>query len=76
MFLSALRLSALIGALGLTLAGCGSHPEKTDVAPTPVRAGLAFDGYPVDASFNEELYCSKEAASGGRTFGSGGKGCN
>ena len=76
MLLSAIRQGAVIGALGLVLAGCGSHAVKPDVAPTAVRPELAFDAYPVDTAMNEEMYCSKEAASGGRVFGGGGSGCN
>ena len=63
-------------ALAAALAGCGARVNRSEVPATAVRPELAFDGYPLDTAFNEEMYFSKEAASGGRTLGGGACGCN
>ena len=63
-------------ALGAALAGCGAPVNRPEVLATAVRPELAFDAYPLDTAFNEQMYFSKEAASGGRTLGGGACGCN
>lgn len=40
------------------------------------RACMRFDGNPIDLSFDDHIYFSREASSGGRGFGGGGCGCN
>jgi hypothetical protein len=64
---------ALAAAL---LPGCAS----TGVAPWErgvlARQDMQLDAYPLDASLDDHIYFSKEAASGGRGFGGGGCGCN
>lgn len=37
---------------------------------------MLMDADPIDLSFDEHIYFSKEAASGGQGFGGGGCGCN
>lgn len=37
---------------------------------------MTFDGDPLDNSFTEHIYFSKEGASGGAGVGGGGCGCN
>jgi hypothetical protein len=64
---------ALLGAL-LTLVGC-EHVKPWQ------RGGLAhpimqFDRDPLGAAQDEHIYFSREAATGGRSVGGGGCGCN
>ena len=69
------RLVLLATAVLLTQ-GCtslGVKPWQRDVLARPE---MALDAYPVDTAFDEHIYFSKEAASGGRGFGGGGCGCN
>lgn len=69
------RLGAL-AALGAVLAGCALPPvqpwEKGELA----RADMLLQGDNLETRFNEHIYASKEAASGGSAVGGGGCGCN
>ena len=58
------------------LGGCSAVGVKPWERGTLARPEMALDAYPVDTSFDEHVYFSKEAASGGRGFGGGGCGCN
>jgi hypothetical protein len=40
------------------------------------RRDMQFDGEGLDAKLDDHVYFSKEASSGGRSFGGGGCGCN
>jgi hypothetical protein len=64
------------GALAAALAGCaapGARPwERGELA----RADMLLQGDPLETRFNEHIYASKEAASGGSAVGGGGCGCN
>jgi hypothetical protein len=67
--------SVLIFAL-VTLTGCsdlGVKPWERDLLAKP-EMQLITD--PVDAGLDDHIYFSKEATSGGRSFGGGGCGCN
>ncbi|NBO76672.1 MAG: DUF4266 domain-containing protein [Betaproteobacteria bacterium] len=68
-------LPALLAAFG----GCALAPqvpvaafEKGDLA----RPAMQFDADRLEASFGDHIYFSKEGASGGRSVGGGGCGCN
>ena len=63
-------------ALAATLGGCSSIGVKPWERDILARPEMALDAYPIDSSFDEHVYFSKEAASGGRGFGGGGCGCN
>jgi hypothetical protein len=68
------RNAMLLAMAGL--AGCstiGIKPWERDILARPE---MALDVAPVDTAFDEHVYFSKEAASGGRGFGGGGCGCN
>lgn len=65
-FLIALAANALAGCSGL-----GVEPWERDVLAKPEMQGNA-----VDAAFDDHIYFSKEASSGGASFGGGGCGCN
>ena len=76
-----MRIAALIRcamSLGLLLGACGcTHlgvkPWQREILARPE---MALDAAPLDAALDEHIYFSKEAASGGRSFGGGGCGCN
>jgi hypothetical protein len=60
----------------LLLSGCSSmgvEPWQRDVL---AREDMAVDNAPLDSAFNDHIYFSKEASSGGRGFSGGGCGCN
>jgi Domain of unknown function (DUF4266) len=64
--------------LGLMLAACGCSaigvkPWQREILARPE---MALNAKPVDAAIDDHIYFSKEAASGGRSFGGGGCGCN
>jgi hypothetical protein len=63
-------------ALAAGLSGCALTPvqpwEKGELA----RADMLIQGDGLATRFNEHIYASKEAASGGSAVGGGGCGCN
>lgn len=72
------RWQSVLLACGCALAsvGCsqlGVKPWQRDVLARPE---MALNPHPLDAAADDHIYFSKEAASGGRTFGGGGCGCN
>lgn len=70
-----LNVWALIAA-ACSLAGChslGVKPWQRDVLS---RQDMRPDGSGLDEAIDDHLYFSKEASSGGRSFGGGGCGCN
>ena len=72
------RLAArcLAGSALLLLAGCSSlgvKPWDRDLLSQPA---MQWDADGVDAAIDDHVYFSKEASTGGRTFGGGGCGCN
>jgi hypothetical protein len=71
-------LPALI-CVATLLGGCALAPrvnvaafDKGDLA----RPSMQFDADRLESSFADHIYFSKEAASGGRSVGGGGCGCN
>lgn len=79
-----LSKTILLGMLimpSVLLTACSSHPLKTmgvnawerDILARPA---MQPDAAPLDTAYDEHIYFSKEAASGGRGFGGGGCGCN
>jgi hypothetical protein len=70
-----IRLVIWLG-LGLTATGCstiGVKPWQREILAKPE---MALNAYPIDAAIDDHIYFSKEATSGGRSFGGGGCGCN
>ncbi len=58
------------------LSGCSSlgvEPWERDVL---AKKEMALPTSAVDAALDDHIYFSKEASSGGRSFGGGGCGCN
>ncbi|HEY9032524.1 MAG TPA: DUF4266 domain-containing protein [Pseudomonadales bacterium] len=65
-----------IGISCLAITGCssiGAEPWQRDLLAKPEMQPVAA---PVDAAFDDHIYFSKEASSGGAGFGGGGCGCN
>jgi len=63
-------------ALALPLAACsnlGVQPWERDLLAKPA---MQLDAAPVAGALDDHVYFSKEAATGGRSFGGGGCGCN
>lgn len=70
-----LKILFLLFFIGL-LGGCqtiGIKPWERDLL---AEKSMQLDAYPIDSALDDHLYFSKEAASGGRSFGGGGCGCN
>jgi hypothetical protein len=68
-----------LGTMSLALlaaAGCGTVGVKPWERDLMARRDMQFDGESLDAKLDDHLYFSKEASSGGRSFGGGGCGCN
>lgn len=67
---------SLVGLGILSLNGCanlGVEPWQRDLLAKP-EMSLTSDS--VDSALDDHIYFSKEGASGGRSFGGGGCGCN
>lgn len=60
----------------ILLSGCASlgvQPWERDLL---AKDEMALTSSPIDAALDDHIYFSKEATSGGRSFGGGGCGCN
>jgi hypothetical protein len=66
--------SILVGAAAA--AGCSSLGVKPWERDVLSRSDMRPDGGGLDDAIDDHLYFSKEASSGGRSFGGGGCGCN
>lgn len=64
-----IAIPALLTACG----GLGVKPWQRDLMARPT---MLPEANPAETSIDEQIYFSKEAASGGRGFGGGGCGCN
>jgi hypothetical protein len=67
-------LISVVFSLGVS--GCSSlgvEPWERDLL---AKEQMALTASPVDAALDDHIYFSKEASSGGRSFGGGGCGCN
>lgn len=51
----------------------GVEPWERDLL---AKKAMALTSSPVDAALDDHIYFSKEASSGGKSFGGGGCGCN
>jgi len=60
----------------ILLTGCSSlgvQPWERDLL---AKKEMALTASPIDAALDDHIYFSKEASSGGKSFGGGGCGCN
>jgi len=73
----AFRLLATL-ALAATLSACAFAPPKPWEKGELAKPAMQFDavGDRLEAKYQEHVYFSKEAASGGYGVGGGGCGCN
>jgi hypothetical protein len=73
-----MKLVMLIGALALaaTVTGCSSMGAKPWQRDIMSRSDMRPGGAGLDDAIDDHMYFSKEASSGGRSFGGGGCGCN
>ncbi len=60
----------------LALAACSSVGVKPWERDLMAKPEMTLDASAIDASMDDHVYFSKEAASGGKGFGGGGCGCN
>jgi len=66
----------LLTAITVSLSACSSlgvEPWERDLL---AKKEMALTSSPVDAALDDHIYFSKEASSGGKSFGGGGCGCN
>ncbi len=66
----------LLSACVVSLCACtslGVEPWERDLL---AKKEMALTSSPVDAALDDHIYFSKEASSGGKSFGGGGCGCN
>lgn len=71
----AARIAALL-ASALALAGCAYAPPKPWEKGELAKPAMTFDGSRLEMRYQEHVYQSKEAATGGYGVGGGGCGCN
>jgi hypothetical protein len=70
------RLATLAGMLG-ACAGCALvSPVQPWEKGTLARPAMLLEGDALESRFDEHVYASREAASGGSGVGGGGCGCN
>ena len=73
------RLAALaaLAACAATTAGCSAiKPVQVWEKGALAKPEMLIESDPLEARYNEHIYASKEAASGGSGVGGGGCGCN
>lgn len=66
----------MLGVLILLLGACsnlGVEPWERDLLS---ESAMQIEGDSLDGAFDDHIYFSKEASSGGSSFGGGGCGCN
>lgn len=69
-----LRLTAIAALLVAT--GCSSMGVRPWERNLLARDDMLMTADPLDLAFDEHIYFSKEASSGGQGFAGGGCGCN
>lgn len=65
--------AAVLAALATGCAGWGVKPYEREYLAKPE---MQVDANPVDSGYQDHIYFSIEATSGGRSFAGGGCGCN
>jgi len=72
-----LAVRVLLAVNMLSLVGCALiEPVQPWEKGTLAKPEMTFEGDPLEVRFEEHIYSSKEAASGGAGVGGGGCGCN
>jgi len=67
-------LTMLLGSA--LISGCSSLGVKPWERDILARDDMALENASMDSAFDDHIYFSKEASSGGKGFGGGGCGCN
>lgn len=66
----------LLLTIGLFNAGCSNLGTKPWERQNLAKREMLLISDPVEAATDDHIYFSKEASSGGQSFGGGGCGCN
>ncbi|GAA4097268.1 DUF4266 domain-containing protein [Zhongshania borealis] len=72
----------IIHKLGIAIAISGLLSACSSIGVDPwqrqnlAKPEMALDSSPLTSALDDHIYFSKEASSGGRSFGGGGCGCN
>ncbi|MDF1692896.1 MAG: DUF4266 domain-containing protein [Zhongshania sp.] len=69
------KLGIAIAISGL-LSACSSMGVDPWQRQNLAKPEMALDSSPLTSALDDHIYFSKEASSGGRSFGGGGCGCN
>jgi len=69
-------MTSILLLMVVLLSGCSSLGVKPWERDILARDDMALDNAPMDSGFDDHIYFSKEASSGGKSFGGGGCGCN
>lgn len=70
-----MKLTLLVPLI-VSATGCASlgvEPWERDLL---AKDEMALNASPIDSALDDHIYFSKEASSGGKSFGGGGCGCN
>lgn len=70
------RFKVLLLLSSLSLSGCANLGVESWERDLLAKKEMALSNGSIDASLDDHIYFSKEATSGGRSFGGGGCGCN
>ena len=60
----------------ILLTGCSSMGVSPWERQVLAKPEMALNSSPLDSALDDHIYFSKEASSGGRSYGGGGCGCN
>ncbi len=66
----------ILFTLIIFLSGCSSMGVEPWERNNLAKPEMALDSDPLTSALDDHIYFSKEASSGGRSFGGGGCGCN
>lgn len=69
-------MASLLGLAALAVGGCASMGVKVWERDILAKEEMQPDAQAIDRAMDDHVYFSKEASSGGRSFGGGGCGCN
>ena len=67
---------ALLLLSGLAVSACSQMGVEPWERQNLAKPEMALENSPLRSSLDDHIYFSKEASSGGRSFGGGGCGCN
>ncbi|MFT5221155.1 MAG: hypothetical protein ACI9LO_001253 [Planctomycetota bacterium] len=70
------QISGLLLAVAIATSGCSSFGVKPWERGTLAQQDMLMNADALDLAFDEHIYFSKEASSGGQGFAGGGCGCN